>query len=179
MPTSLLWQDDNDFQVDRPHSATRRWSRGRWRLPQPAAEPGLRHRSDRFVEGAFLVQQDHCARGLRQRWPPARTRVPRVVRRSTASRRRQPEQPWRCCRWSPTTSICLWSTTSPIRATCRWAAFQKNVENFIGNSVVQREPVSASATRPVVRGAGGPCLPDRPAVSRHDDSRAVHRDGDD
>ena len=118
VPTALLWQDDNDFQVVRPTVADAR--RRRRRLQQPAAEPRLRHRHHRHAEGALLVQQDHCSRGLRHAGRGPERRVRRVVRRSTASRRAATRTTRASCRSSPTTSTCRWSTTSPTRATCRW-----------------------------------------------------------
>ena len=130
------WQDDNDFQVERAERRQRDAGHGR-----PATYNNLLPNldfdiaSDRFDEGALLVQQDDCSCGLRQPDGGCQTRVARAVRRSTASRRRQPEQPGVCCRSSRTTSTCRWSTTSRIRATCRPVRSTKNVENFIGNSV--------------------------------------------
>ncbi len=43
VPTALLWQDDNDFQVVRPNVGNETLVTGERQLQQPAAQSRLRH----------------------------------------------------------------------------------------------------------------------------------------
>ena len=123
---------------------------GHGHVSQHAAQPGLRHRSDRLAEGAFLVQQDHCSCGLWQLggWPergyagrfdPQRLLARPAIRTTQAS-----------CRWNPTTSTFRWNTTSPTRATCRLVPSRRTSRTSSATRC-RRSACSASPTRRVGR----------------------------
>ena len=66
VPTALLWQDDNDFQVVRPDVGNETLVTGDGSYNNLLPNLDFDIGADRFTEGALLVQQDDRARRLLQ-----------------------------------------------------------------------------------------------------------------
>ena len=178
IPMSVSWQDDNDFRVERPGVGSETLVTGNGRVSQHAAEPRLRHQLTDSVKGRVLVQQDDCACGLRSagRW----SRTPERPGGSTLNgfapggNQNNPA----CCRSSRITSTSRWSITSPTGLRVGVAAFHKNVENFIGNSVCNMNLYGIRNQTGGPRALGGAGRVGGLGLAP-DDSRSVHHDGHD
>ena len=177
IPTALLWQDDNDFQVVRPHHVlTLVTDSGSYKnfLPNLDFDIGL---SDslkaRFSYSKTIARAGYGTLAAGQNaggagWFDASTASCRLATRTTRA----------SCRSSPTTSTSRWSTTSLTRATCRWVRSRRTSKT---SSVTRSQQINLFGIR---NQTGGPSRSGwrsrtcRRTASPTGRLGAVHGDGD-